>query len=115
MDAGYLNRALMRAGIPVDGVRMGDPNDRTTWVVFYAADATSQQRAAGETLRLSLVENDQDTQAADFDQRATFALANDKVLKAVGLALYTLMLGRAPTTQEQASLFALVKTIYKGL
>src|ERR671934_243827 len=32
-----LDRALRDAGIPIDGVSVGDPNNRATWKVSYAA------------------------------------------------------------------------------
>ena len=47
MIATALDRALRAAGIPIDGVSVGRPDDRKTWVVQFAewASKADQQRA----------------------------------------------------------------------
>lgn len=50
MIAGRLDAALRAAGIPIRGVSIGDPDDRATWVIHYAPEATREQIAAGAAL-----------------------------------------------------------------
>lgn len=49
-----VDRALRDAAIPIDGVSVGDPTDRSTWKAFYQASATAQQRAQGDALLLTI-------------------------------------------------------------
>lgn len=48
--AAIIDRALRAAGIPIEGVSVGDPAQRATWSVVFAASATAPQRAAAATL-----------------------------------------------------------------
>src|SRR5262245_44768334 len=82
-----VERALRDAGIPIDGVSIGDQNDRTTWRAFYQAVATAPQRAQGDALIASV-----DTQDATIvaEIKADFALseANQDIAFALGQALW---------------------------
>jgi len=42
--------ADIRAVCPIDGVRVGDDNDRATWVCQFKAAATSPQRTAAQNV-----------------------------------------------------------------
>jgi hypothetical protein len=48
--ATVLDSALRQAGIPIIGVSVGRPSDRTTWKVEFDASATAQQQQAAATL-----------------------------------------------------------------
>jgi hypothetical protein len=45
-----VDHALKAAGIPIDGVSIGDPANRATWVVSFTAAATPAQKATAATL-----------------------------------------------------------------
>ena len=51
--AAAFHRAVAAAGVPLVGVSIGLPNDRRTWRIHYAANATAQHVATGEALILS--------------------------------------------------------------
>ena len=46
--------ALRTAGIPIDGVSIGDPADRATWRVSFTASATPAHKATAAALLLSV-------------------------------------------------------------
>lgn len=48
--AAILDNALKDAGIPVEGVSIGDPGNRATWKIVFAAAATPAQRTAGANI-----------------------------------------------------------------
>lgn len=48
--ATLLDSALKAVGIPIDGVSVKDQDDRRTWVIRYAPNATKQQITDGNTL-----------------------------------------------------------------
>lgn len=80
-------QAFKAAGIPVDGVSIGDPLVRATWIVQYGAAATPSQHTAGAALLLT-VAIDAAAQAAQDDLDAQLAIdAVPLVLKAIVLAL----------------------------
>lgn len=56
-----------------------------------------------------------DRAAATYDARATNAFNGNKVLVAAILALFTVVVKRPPTQQEQDALFVTAKAIYKTL
>lgn len=45
--ASALDAALRAAGIPIVGVTIGDPADKTTWSITFLSSATSDQQTAG--------------------------------------------------------------------
>lgn len=45
MLAAALDHALKAAGLPIVGVSVGNPDDRSTWTIHYAENATDEQRA----------------------------------------------------------------------
>ena len=101
-----LTRALVRAGIPVVGVSIGDPSDRTTWLIGYAPEATDPQQEAGEALKLTY-SVEADTALADEDVASRFD--SDKMLKAV--AIWNAQKHGVPLPTAKAEIIA----IYKGL
>lgn len=48
--AGIVDRALRTAGIPFDGVSIGDEGNRATWRVVFSASATPAQRTAAAAI-----------------------------------------------------------------
>lgn len=82
-----VDRALRDAGIPIDGVSMGDPVNRATWRVFYSASATPAQRAQGDALLTTLDPQDPVT-IANVKADLSITLADTEVLKAVTQALW---------------------------
>lgn len=53
IDAGYIQNAITGA-CPVVGVSVGDPSDKETWTVHYAAEATDQQKKSAEAIIAAL-------------------------------------------------------------
>lgn len=52
--ASMVDRALRSAGVPIDGVAIGDPANRATWTVAFTAAATPAQKATAAALLLSV-------------------------------------------------------------
>lgn len=49
MNFAEIDQAI-RAVCPIQGVSFGDRNDKSTWLVVYAEDATDEQRKAADDL-----------------------------------------------------------------
>ena len=80
-----VDRALKAAGIPIDGVSLGDPENRTTWTVQFQAAATAQQRTQAQTI-LNTVAVDAAAQATQ-DQLDAQAFVDTMPIWAKALAL----------------------------
>ena len=52
--AAIVDRALKAAGIPLDGVSIGDPANRATWTVQFPAAASAAQRTQAAALLLTI-------------------------------------------------------------
>lgn len=89
-----LTRALVRAGIPVFGVSIGDPVDRATWHIEYDYQATPAQRTAGDALMAAY---SLETDTAVVDEMAIAAFDTDRKLKALAIATAN-RLGVSPAT-----------------
>ncbi len=109
--ADQLTRALVRAGIPVWGVSIGVDGDRATWLIHYREEATAQQRADGDAMRLTFnPAND----PAHLTERAE-AQAVEAVKATCALAL-EVKLGRTLTTGDIPQVLAMFerwKTYFK--
>lgn len=105
-----LDRALRDAGIPIDGVSVGTPIDRSTWAASYAANATPAQIAAGNALLLSLDTADPATITAIKSDLA--GSLNTDILQAVAMALWEAI--PAPT-MTKLQLKNRIVAIYKTL
>ena len=68
--AARLDRALRLAGIPIQGVSIGSPADRTTWQIHFAPEATAQHRVDGEALRATFNPASPEVVAADLSNMA---------------------------------------------
>lgn len=55
--AARFHQALVSAGIPIIGVSIGDPSDRSTWRIVYTDAVTADAVSSGEALRLSFDPN----------------------------------------------------------
>jgi CHASE3 domain sensor protein len=82
-----VERTVRDAGIPIDGVSIGDPLNRTTWRVFYAATATASQRVQGDSLLLTLDPQDAAT-VASIKQDLAAGLTSMDALIALGQTAY---------------------------
>lgn len=82
-----IDRLFRDAGIPVDGVSVGHPTDRSTWRIEYADAATALQRAQGDALLLTLDPQDPTT-VATIKTEAALLLVSQDVLIAVVQAVY---------------------------
>jgi len=82
-----LDRALRDAGIPIDGVMIGDPQDRATWRAFYALSATSAQRTQGDQI-LATIDPQDPTTIANIKQDAANQRTSDELIRAVAQASY---------------------------
>jgi hypothetical protein len=100
MVAARLTRALKAAGIPIVGVSIGRPGDRSTWRIDYAPAATVEQRAAGAALLASF---DPDAPEAVEAEKTAAILgeASRDIVKAISLAYLRDKLGRNPTAAER--------------
>jgi hypothetical protein len=106
-----LDRALRDAGIPIDGVSVGDVNDRTTWRVFYTTMATAPQRTQGNQLLLSIDPQDAPTLTSVKAIMATARL-NDEFLQAIVQGLWEAIPSPTLTLPQ---LRQRVKQIFQGL
>lgn len=105
-----VDRVLRDAGIPLDGVSIGTPADRGTWVVAYTGGATPAQIAAGNALLLTLDPADPTTIAAIKNDLA-IAL-NSEILQALAMAVWEAI--PAPTMtklQLRNRIIAIYKTL----
>jgi hypothetical protein len=109
--AELVDRALKAQKIPIDGVSIGDPADRTTWTVQYRPDATDEQRKAGDALLATLDPQDAATVAAVKGDVASARL-NDDLLMAIVHGIYEAI--PSPTLKLN-ELRARIREIYKGL
>jgi hypothetical protein len=82
-----IERTLRDAGIPLDGVSVGNPSDRSTWKAFYAPSATAAQKAQGDALLLTLDPQDP-TVVAELKADVAAATTNHDDLIALVQALY---------------------------
>lgn len=99
----YLDQAIKAAGIAIDGVSVGDPNNRATWKVSPAdKQAQAQPIIDAFVIPSAAVIADDDAEAQTQDKR----------LKAVALGLWECI--PAPT-MTKAQLAARIKAIYKTL
>ena len=85
--AEVLDRALKNAGIPIDGVRLGDLGDRSTWEAIYRPEATADQRAQGQQILATLDPQDATT-LGTIKAEVSSARVTDDLLMAVVQALY---------------------------
>lgn len=49
IDAGWLDSQISEVA-PIDGIRIGVPDDKSTWEVWFKAEATQEQRAAAQAV-----------------------------------------------------------------
>jgi len=82
-----LERALRDVGIRVDGVSVGDPEDRSTWRAFYQPSTTVLQRAQGDALLLSLDPQDVAT-LTNIKTDLSVTRVDDDLMKSVIQALF---------------------------
>lgn len=80
-----LDRTLRAAGIPIDGVAVGDEASRVTWVPRYLANATDQQRATGDALIAAFDPAAQAVIDAETSDRAATALLQKDLLATLAL------------------------------
>jgi hypothetical protein len=105
MLAEYLESHLRAAGLPVLGVTVGRPDDRSTWIAQLRADATPTQRSDAAALLASVTVD----QTAISDAEAMARLDENKVFR----ALVIWLAGRFGITPLQAR--NQILTIYRGL
>jgi hypothetical protein len=106
-----LDRALRDAGIPIDGVSVGDPAVRATWRALYQASATAAQRTQGDQILATIDPQDAAT-LANIKADLTTTRANDDLIRAIVQGLWEAI--PAPT-MTLAQLKTRVLTIYRGL
>jgi hypothetical protein len=104
--AAMLTRALERLGIPIFGVSIGNPLDRATWRIDYKPEATAQQIASGDALKLSYDPQADATYASEQEQ---VRFDGEKLVKAV--AVWTAQRLGVPLATARSEILA----IYRGL
>lgn len=82
-----LDQTLRAAGIPIDGVSIGDVADRSTWAAQYTAAATPAQITQGNGLLLTAPINAAAQAAQDQRDAQARVDALEITLKAIVLAL----------------------------
>jgi hypothetical protein len=108
---GVVDRALRDAGIPIEGVRIGNPADRSTWLVFYAPSATAAHRTQGDALLLT-VDTQDAVVAANVKTDLVISQADTELIKAVTQGLWECI--PAPT-MTKVQLRARIIAIWKAL
>lgn len=105
-----VERALRDAGIPIEGVSIGTPADRSTWRAFYAAGATPGQIVQGDAL-IQSVDPQDPTIVAELKQDFAANASGMDLILALGQATYELSQSPAsfPTL---ASFRNRVRTLY---
>lgn len=84
--AGAVQRTLAAAGVPVIGVSIGTPLDKTTWRVDFAAGATAGQRATAATVVAAFALTDPAVLARE--QAEDARQLEDRKLQAVAVAVH---------------------------
>lgn len=106
-----LERALRDVAVPIDGVSVDNPADRSTWSVQYAANATAAQKSQGNAIVASVDPQDPAIIAnikADLSQGS----ANEALIRAIVQGLY----GAIQTpTKTLAQVRNDIRAIYQGL
>jgi hypothetical protein len=96
-----LDRALRGAGIPIDGVIVGDEGNRATWFVRYQISATVQHRASGDALVAAFDPTAQAAVDAETAARATAAAGSKDLLATIALITSKTNAGWAAMTTNQ--------------
>lgn len=84
--AAAFHRTVAAAGVPLVGVSIGRPADRTTWRIHYAATATAQDVTTGEALIQSFDPTDAAVVARERAEDAKEL--DEKRLQAVAVAVH---------------------------
>ena len=87
MMAALVDRALRTAGIPIEGVSIGDPANRATWVPLFTAAATPAQKATAAALLLTIAVDAPAQAAADQQDAQAFVDGLPIWAKALALAI----------------------------
>src|SRR6266496_6470347 len=85
--AEVLDGALKAEQIPIDGVSIGDPADRSTWTAQYRKDVTDEQRKQGDAILAALDPTDAATMTAIKGDVAAARL-HDELLSAIVQGLH---------------------------
>jgi hypothetical protein len=109
-----LDRALRDAGLPIDGVSVGDPADRSTWKAFYQVSATAAQRTQGDQL-LATIDPQDPTTVANIKADLATTDANRELIRAIVQGLYEAIPNPPVALDTLAKLRARILQIYRGL
>lgn len=112
MLASYLDRTIRAAGIPIDGVSIGVPTDRTTWRVMFLTAATTAQRTEAANIITNL---DLAAAANDAADQAALVEVDGRAIKATLEFILRRVLGRVPTPAERQTARTDWMTIFKAL
>lgn len=85
--AALVDRALRAAGLPIEGVSIGSPADRATWIPAFTAAATPAQKAAAAALLLTIAIDAPAQALADEQDAQAFVDTLPIWAKALGLAI----------------------------
>lgn len=113
MRADLLDLSLRNAGIPIIGVSIGQPDDRTTWRVDFAAEATPEHRAAADALIATFDVGQAFLELADTPMRMFEDMA--AAFQAVIIYYTSLRLERMPTPEEVDAEVQAIYGIYTQL
>lgn len=96
--AAYLDMQLRAQGIPIVGVSVGSPADRSTWAVLFDPSATEAQKLAAQTLLQTVAVDAASITAATIDQTALAAMTTQA--KALCALMLQVKLNRSLTTAD---------------
>ncbi len=115
LTAGAIQVWLKAATLPVIGVSIGRTDDKGTWRIDYAPEATPEQRAAGAALVAAFDPADPAVSALVLHEGVIAAYQIDKNLQATALWMLQRLLGRPPTGPEKQTAKTEWIAIRKGL
>jgi hypothetical protein len=105
-----LDFALRQAGVPIHGVSMADPTNKSTWRVAFTNAATAAHRATAADVIATF--NPADRTLTDAFTAASASRLISPIIRAFYLFWFRRTNGRDPTAQErQDDLDALVQAL----
>ena len=112
--AAVVDQAVRAAAIPIIGVSIGHPDDRATWTVHYAPEASPAQQADGAAIVQSVDVSPAAIATAQTDAGA-IADADSRLVRATVEWTLRRLLGRTPTAQERQTARTEWIAIWKAL
>lgn len=108
----------INATVPITGVRIGDPANRTTWEIVFMGNTSQVDQDTATAILAAFNPNDPATISAGKDLDAS-VMDSNLVAQALGAALWEetqkCVVVNGQTLRTKAQLLTRVKTIYRSL